>query len=113
MGFSWTNEITTGVTEIKAFDWAELQTKTDYLKDNPSGCGTDNTSVDATADATVDTGDNASVNSGADSGVDSGADSGVDSGDNSSVDSSAVSMQDLVKDNTANNPKDTTIYDFN
>lgn len=85
MAFTWSETITTSVTEIKAIHWAELHTNIDFLKDNPSGCGTDNTSVDAIADATVDSTDNASANSGANSGVDYSANNYVYSSDSPSV----------------------------
>ncbi|MDD5240033.1 MAG: hypothetical protein PHH61_06260 [Candidatus Nanoarchaeia archaeon] len=105
MGFTWSETITTGTTEIKTIHWSELHTNIDFLKDNPSGCGTDNTSVDATADATVDTGDNASVNSGANSGVDSGDNSGADSGNNTLV----VSSEAI----TGNGSENLTIHTVN
>lgn len=113
MGFTWSETITTGTTEIKAIHWTELHTNIDFLKDNPSGCVTDNTSVDAVADATVDTGDNASVNSGANSSVDSGDNASANSGQNSSVDSAADSGINFTKDVTIDNTAYGTINDFN
>jgi hypothetical protein len=113
MGFTWSETITTGTTEIKAIHWSELHANIDFLKNNPSGCGTNNTSVDATADATVDAGDNASVNSGANSSVDSGDNSAADSGQNSSVDGSANSSANPIKDITYDSSAVGTLCDFN
>jgi hypothetical protein len=88
MGFTWSETITTGVTEIKAIHWSELQTNIDFLKDNPSGCGTNNTSVDAVADATVDANDNSSANGSANTSIDSGQSPTSNSSDDATVNTS-------------------------